>query len=97
MINLIIKGNLFDAVTAAHARGIALVSAAQQFREGPFSDTVASVADTALDAVREWFMAADGPAPYPAGALLFYSNMAAAPDAAPDPRLAWFDDAAVRS
>jgi hypothetical protein len=82
MINLIIKGNMFDAFNASHARGIALISAAQQFREGPFSDVVASCADTHLDAVRTWFLASDGPAPYPAGALLFYSDK---PDAAPAP------------
>jgi hypothetical protein len=94
MINLIIKGNLFDAVTAAHARGVAFVSA--EVFSGSAGDWAsrATVDDTALDAVRIWFMADDGPAPYPAGALLFYSD---AP-AAPDPRLAWFDDdAAVRS
>jgi hypothetical protein len=73
-INLIIKGNMFDAFTASHARGIALLTAAQQFREGPFSDVVASCADTNLDAVRAWFIASDGPAPYPVGALLFYSD-----------------------
>jgi hypothetical protein len=72
MINLIIKGNMFDAFNAAHARGIALVSAAQPFDNRP--EVVASVADTALDAVRQWFLDTDGPAPYPAGALLFYSN-----------------------
>jgi hypothetical protein len=74
MINLIIKGNMFDAFTASHARGIALLTAAQQFREGPFSDVVASCDDANLDAVRAWFIACDGPAPYPAGALLFYSD-----------------------
>jgi hypothetical protein len=74
MINLIIKGNMFDAFNAAHARGIALVSAAQPFgREHP-SEVVASVDVTALDAVRQWFLDTDGPAPYPAGALLFYSS-----------------------
>jgi hypothetical protein len=74
MINLIIKGNMFDAFNASHARGIALISAAQQFREGPFSDVVASCADSSIDAVRSWFIESDGPAPYPAGALLFYSD-----------------------
>lgn len=73
MINLIIKGNMFDASNAAHARGIALVSAAQLFDNRP-SEVVASVADAALDAVRQWYLEADGPAPYPAGALLFYST-----------------------
>jgi hypothetical protein len=73
MINLIIKGNMFDAFNAAHARGIALVSAAQPITERR-SEVVASVADTAIDAVRQWYLETDGPAPYPAGALLFYSN-----------------------
>jgi hypothetical protein len=82
MINLIIKGNMFDAFNAAHERGIALLSAAQLFNDRP-NEVVASCADTAIDAVRVWFMASDGPAPYPAGALLFYSDKqsAAAPDA----------------
>jgi hypothetical protein len=74
MINLIIKGNMFDAFTASHQRGIALLTAAQQFREGPFSDVVASCGDAYLNAVRSWFIESDGPAPYPAGALLFYSD-----------------------
>lgn len=73
MINLIIKGNMFDASNASHARGIALVSAAQLFDNRP-SEVVASVADAALDAVRQWYLETDGPAPYPAGALLFYST-----------------------
>jgi hypothetical protein len=73
MLNLIIKGNMFDAFNAAHARGIALISASQLFNDRP-SEVVASCADTAIDAVRTWFMASDGPAPYPAGALLFYSD-----------------------
>lgn len=91
MINLIIKGNMFDAFNAAHDRGIALVSAAQLFTDRP-SEVVASVADNAMDAVRAWFMASDGPAPYPTGTLLFYSNKPDAPNAAPDERLAWFND-----
>lgn len=73
MINLIIKGNMFDAFTASHARGIALVSAAQPFTERR-SEVVASVADTTIDAVRQWYLETDGPAPYPGGALLFYST-----------------------
>ena len=47
MMNLIIKGNMFDASNAAHARGIARVSAAQLFDNRP-SEVVASVADAAL-------------------------------------------------
>jgi hypothetical protein len=74
MINLIIKGNMFDAFNAAHARGIVLLTAAQMFNDRPTNEVVASVDDSALDAVRVWFMASDGPAPYPAGALLFYSD-----------------------
>jgi hypothetical protein len=78
MINLIIKGNMFDAFNAAHARGIALFSAAQTFNDRP-SEVVASVDDSALDAVRMWFLAtsAEDLVPgfgYPAGALLFYSD-----------------------
>jgi hypothetical protein len=73
MINLIIKGNMFDAFNAAHERGIALRTAAQMFNDRP-SEVVAGVDDSALDAVRAWFIASDGPAPYPAGALLFYSD-----------------------
>jgi hypothetical protein len=91
MINLIIKGNIFDAFNAAHSRGIALITAAQLFNDKP-NEVVAGCADTAIDAVRVWFMASDGPAPYPAGALLFYSTK---PDAAPDARLAWFEPDAV--
>jgi hypothetical protein len=77
-INLIIKGNMFDAFTASHARGIALISAAQTFNDRP-SEVIASCADTNLDAVRTWFMASDAAdiVPgfgYPAGALLFYSD-----------------------
>jgi hypothetical protein len=93
MINLIIKGNMFDAFNAAHERGIALLTAAQTFNDRP-SEVVASVDDSALDAVRTWFMASDSAdlVPgfgYPAGALLFYStnNSAAYNDerAAPEP------------
>jgi hypothetical protein len=78
MINLIIKGNMFDAFNASHARGIALLTAAQTFNDRP-SEVVASCADTHLDAVRVWFMASDAAdiVPgfgYPAGALLFYSD-----------------------
>jgi hypothetical protein len=73
MINLIIKGNMFDAFNAAHARGIALVSAAQPFSDRR-AEVVASVDDKAIDAVRKWYLESDGPAPYPAGALLFYST-----------------------
>ena len=78
MINLIIKGNMFDAFNAAHARGIALLTAAQTFNDRP-SEVVASVDDSALDAVRVWFMATSAAdlVPgfgYPAGALLFYSD-----------------------
>jgi hypothetical protein len=73
MINLIIKGNMFDAFNAAHARGIALITAAQLFNDKP-NEVVASCAASSIDAVRTWFMASDGPAPYPAGALLFYSD-----------------------
>jgi hypothetical protein len=91
MINLIIKGNMFDAFNAAHARGIALISAAQLFNDKP-NEVVASCADSALDAVRVWFMASDGPAPYPAGALLFYSDKQSAAfndeRAAPDAHIA---------
>jgi hypothetical protein len=77
MINLIIKGNMFDAFNAAHARGIALLTAAQLFddrSERLRCEVVASCADTSIDAVRTWYLASDGPAPYPAGALLFYSD-----------------------
>jgi hypothetical protein len=75
MINLIIKGNMFDAFNASHARGVELTSAAQMFNDGrPRCEVVASCADTAIDAVRTWYLASDGPAPYPAGALLFYSD-----------------------
>jgi hypothetical protein len=77
MINLIIKGNMFDAFNASHARGIALISAAQLFddrSERLRCEVVASCADSWIDAVRTWFLASDGPAPYPAGALLFYSD-----------------------
>jgi hypothetical protein len=91
MINLIIKGNMFDAFNASHARGIALISAAQLFNDKP-NEVVASCADSSIDAVRTWFMASDGPAPYPAGALLFYSNKPDAGAASPDERLAWFND-----
>jgi|HubBroStandDraft_6_1064221.scaffolds.fasta_scaffold25054_3 hypothetical protein len=78
MINLIIKGNMFDAFNAAHERGIALLSAAQTFNDRP-SEVVASCADTHLDAVRTWYLASDAAdiVPgfgYPAGALLFYST-----------------------
>jgi hypothetical protein len=73
MINLIIKGNMFDAFNAAHARGIALLSAAQMFNDRP-SEVVASCGAAYLNAVRSWFIESDGPAPYPAGALLFYSD-----------------------
>jgi hypothetical protein len=78
MINLIIKGNMFDAFNAAHARGIALLTAAQTFNDRP-SEVIASCDDSALDAVRVWFMASDAAdiVPgfgYPAGALLFYSD-----------------------
>jgi hypothetical protein len=72
-INLIIKGNMFDAYNASHARGIALLTAAQTFNDRP-SEVIASCADANLDAVRAWFVASDGPAPYPVGALLFYSD-----------------------
>jgi hypothetical protein len=77
MINLIIKGNMFDAFNASHARGIALRTAAT-FNDRP-SEVVASCDDSALDAVRVWFMASDAAdiVPgfgYPAGALLFYSD-----------------------
>jgi hypothetical protein len=41
MINLIIKGNMFDAFTASHQRGIALISATQMFNDRP-SEVVAS-------------------------------------------------------
>jgi hypothetical protein len=87
MINLIIKGNMFDAFNAAHERGIALMSAAQLFNDRP-SEVVASCGAAYLNAVRSWFIESDGPAPYPAGALLFFSTK---PDA-PDERLAWFND-----
>jgi hypothetical protein len=73
MINLIIKGNMFDAFNAAHERGIALLSAAQLFNDRP-SEVVASCGAAYLNAVRSWFIESDGPAPYPAGALLFYSD-----------------------
>jgi hypothetical protein len=78
MINLIIKGNMFEAFNAAHARGIALISAAQTFNDRP-SEVVASCADSSIDAVRTWFMACDSAdiVPgfgYPPGALLFYST-----------------------
>jgi hypothetical protein len=78
MINLIIKGNMFDAFNAAHSRDIALLTAAQTFNDGP-SEVIASCADSALDAVRMWFMATSAAdlVPgfgYPVGALLFYSD-----------------------
>jgi hypothetical protein len=77
-INLIIKGNMFDAFTASHARGIALLTAAQTINDRP-SEVIASCADANLDAVRMWFIASDAAdiVPgfgYPAGALLFYSD-----------------------
>ena len=96
MINLIIKGNMFDAFNAAHERGIALLTAAQTFNDRP-SEVVASVDDSALDAVRVWFMAtsAEDLVPgfgYPAGALLFYSDKQSAAfndeRAAPDAHIA---------
>jgi hypothetical protein len=88
MINLIIKGNMFDAFNAAHARGILLISAAQQFNDRP-SEVIASCADTHLDAVRTWYLASDASDMvmgfgYPAGALLFYSTKPDAPDVAPE-------------
>ena len=80
MINLIIKGNMFNALNAANDRGIALVSAAQPFgRERP-TEVVASCDDSSIDAVRVWFMASGsadivpGGFGYPPGALLFYST-----------------------
>jgi hypothetical protein len=73
MINLIIKGNMFDAFTASHQRGIALISATQMFNDRP-SEVVASCGAAYLNAVRSWFIESDGPAPYPAGTLLFYSD-----------------------
>ena len=73
MINLIIKGNMFDAFNAAHQRGIALLTAAQMFDDRP-NEVVASCGAAYLNAVRSWFIESDGPAPYPAGALLFYSD-----------------------
>jgi hypothetical protein len=91
MINLIIKGNMFDAFNAAHERGILLITAAQLFNDRP-SEVVASCEDTAINAVRTWFLASDGPAPYPAGALLFYSDKQSAAlndeRAAPDAHVA---------
>jgi hypothetical protein len=77
MINLIIKGNMFDAFNAAHSRGIALITAAQMFddrNERLRCEVVASVDNAARVAVQAWFCESDGPAPYPAGALLFYSD-----------------------
>ena len=73
MINLIIKGNMFDAFNAAHQRGIALLTAAQMFNDRP-SEVVASCGAAYLNTVRSWFIESEGPAPYPAGALLFYSD-----------------------
>jgi len=68
MISLVIKGNISAAFKAADAFGVELTSLAYNN-----NTCYASTIPECMPKVIEWYCDTDGPAPYPAGSLLFYT------------------------
>lgn len=71
MITLIIKGGLHAAHDAAQKHGVKLVETTTHNR---FAEVIASTKDENLALVTAWFCEPPNEAPYPAGALMFYSQ-----------------------
>lgn len=66
-LNLIVKGNRFDAAKAASAHSVPMV-----FVRETATETIGVTSDCEWDRVADWFNEDDS-APYPLGSLLFFS------------------------
>jgi hypothetical protein len=71
-INLVIKGNIAQAIQAAHDRGISLNQT--YYANEYYHETLARCASDYRAAVVEWFHAGPQNAPFPIGALLLFSE-----------------------
>ena len=74
MIQLLVKGNKFEAVRAAAAHNIPAAFYRELPRDTGTVETLLRVHDAHRKAVSDWF-AEPGTAPFPAGALLFFRDL----------------------
>ena len=76
-MRLIIKGNMVDAILAASSHGVILDNPTTHKPGTAHAGETIVLADTAADEtlVRSWYIEAQSAPLYPAGALLFYSDL----------------------
>lgn len=71
MLKLIVKSNLYGAVSAAATHGIEAVEA----KVGPaVGQTMLLIDSSLLEKAQRWFNESNGKAPFPEGSCLFFSE-----------------------